>query len=92
MHILAKAIIAVLMICLFQVPHTWAAHGKGINKSQAVNTVKRKYPGKIIKITNGSNHYQVRLLQKDGRVVNVKVDKNSGKIIKSGKSQKGKRR
>ena len=93
MHKLAKAIITVLMCALVQLPllglTSGMVHARGVNKNQALDTVKRKYPGKIVKITNGKNHYQERLLQKNGRVVNVKVDKKSGKIVKSGRPRKG---
>lgn len=89
MHILTKALLLSLLFCQLLVP---VAQARGVNKDQAVNTVKRKYPGKIIKITNASNHYQVRLLQKNGRVMNVKVDKKSGKILSKGRAKKGKGR
>ncbi|MFT4926779.1 MAG: putative membrane protein YkoI [Phenylobacterium sp.] len=85
MYYLARAIIAVLITCLLQLPISGVANARGVDKNQALNAVKRKYPGKVIKITNAKNHYQVRLLQKNGRVVNVNVDKKSGKIVKSRK-------
>ncbi len=88
MSLLAKMLMTLLMCCLLQVPVA-VAKGKHVDKSQAVQAAKRKYPGKVIKISNGKRHYQVRLLQKDGRVVTVKVDKASGKVIQSGKHRKG---
>ena len=51
-----------------------------ISKQQAVKLVKSNYPGKIVKIQNGRQYYKIRVLQKSGRVITLKVDKTTGKI------------
>lgn len=92
MHRLIKTFIALVVFCLLQSVGTTVAYAKAVDKNQAVKAVKRQYSGKIIKVSNSSDHYKVRLLQKDGRVVNVKVDKASGKVSSSGKKARGRGR
>lgn len=58
---------------------------KAISKNKAVATATSQYPGKVVKISGGKQFYQIRVLQKNGRVVTVKVDKKSGRILKGRK-------
>lgn len=59
-----------------------ARDNKGVSKNEAVSTATSKYPGKVVKISGGGKLYRIRVLQKNGRVVTVKVDKKSGRIVR----------
>lgn len=85
MHILTKTVLTLVILCLFQIPVATARGDGGISKNQAVSTATKKYPGKVVKISGGKKFYQVRVLQKNGRVMTIKIDKKTGKIIQSRK-------
>tara|TARA_Y100000034_G_C6817623_1_gene367981 strand:+ start:696 stop:971 length:276 start_codon:yes stop_codon:yes gene_type:complete len=57
-----------------------ASQGKKISAKQAANKVKRKYGGKVLKVSASGNGYRVKLIQPDGKIISVYVDGNSGKI------------
>ncbi|MGJ8678697.1 PepSY domain-containing protein [Paraglaciecola sp.] len=56
-----------------------------LNKSQAAKKAQQKVNGRVLKVNQSKNKYQVKLLQKSGRVVSVNVDKKSGKVSQQGK-------
>lgn len=56
-----------------------------VSKQQAVQQVMRKMPGKLVSVKTVDNAYQIKLLQKDGRVKTVLVDKANGRIIQRNK-------
>ncbi|MBE0362323.1 hypothetical protein PULV_a2930 [Pseudoalteromonas ulvae UL12] len=53
-----------------------------MGKRQAVQIVKKEYPGKVLKVKDQDKHYKVRVLQTQGRVIDVKVNKADGKVKK----------
>ena len=55
---------------------------KGIDKEQAVRKAQQQVKGRVLKVDQGKSKYRVKVLQKSGRVVNVDVDKKSGKVTK----------
>lgn len=54
--------------------------GSKISASQAGNLAKRKYGGKVLKITTKGGNYQVRLLLDNGKIINVTVDGATGAV------------
>lgn len=57
-----------------------AADKSAISASQAGNRAKRKYGGKVLKITSAGANYRVRLLLDSGKVINVTVNGKTGKV------------
>ena len=55
---------------------------KGINKEQAVKKAQQQVKGRVLKVDRRNSKYRVKMLQKSGRVVNVDVDRKSGKVTK----------
>ncbi|MCF2949940.1 PepSY domain-containing protein [Paraglaciecola aquimarina] len=55
-----------------------------LNKSQAAQKAQQKVNGRVLKVDQNKHKYQVKLLQKSGRVVSVNVDKKSGKVSQQG--------
>lgn len=53
-----------------------------ISKKQAVELAKKNEDGKTLKITDQNNTYTVRILKNDGHVVDVHVNKKTGKVKK----------
>ena len=53
---------------------------KGLNKEQAVRKAQQQVKGRVLKVDQRNSKYRVKMLQKSGRVVNVDVDKKSGKV------------
>ena len=81
MPALFKTLLLCALLGLSMAPVVDARSSNGVSKNKAVRTATAKYPGKVVKISSGSKFYQVRVLQKNGRVVTVKVDKATGKIL-----------
>ncbi len=71
------------LLALFQMTPSYGAGKGGISRAKALKVAVAKYPGKVVKISDGKKHYQIRIVQKDGRVVLVEVDKNTGVVRKS---------
>ena len=57
-----------------------------ISKKEAITKVSNAYPGKVLKTTSvkrqGTTHYRVRMLLPNGRVINVLVNANNGRMKK----------
>jgi len=55
------------------------------NSGQAAQLVKSRVGGKVLKVqskkVNGHAGYKVKIIKKDGRIVSVLVDAESGRII-----------
>jgi uncharacterized membrane protein YkoI len=72
-----------VLLSLFQLPVADAS-GRGgsrqVTKNEAVKAARAKFPGKVVKISNAKKYFNVRVLQKNGRVITVKVDKKTGKV------------
>ena len=56
---------------------------KQINQAQAVQKAQQQVKGQVLKVRQGKNNYQIKVLQKSGRVVTVNVDKKSGRVTRS---------
>ncbi|WP_404340376.1 PepSY domain-containing protein [Pseudoalteromonas mariniglutinosa] len=53
-----------------------------VSKKQAVALAEEAEDGKTLKITEQKNVYTVRILKTDGRVVDILVNKKTGKVKK----------
>jgi len=57
-----------------------------ITKKEAVAKVVSEYPGKVLRTATvqrqGKQFYQVRVLMPDGRIINVLVDTETGRLRK----------
>jgi len=53
-----------------------------ISKKEAVQLATTKQPGKTLKISLEGDYYVVRILQSDGRIIDVKVHKVTGEVKK----------
>lgn len=85
MRTLTKTALLIAVLALFQPAPADARGEGGLSRGKAVKAAVARYPGKVVKISDGKKHYQIRILQKNGRVVIVKVDKKSGAVSKSRK-------
>ena len=54
-----------------------------ISKQQAANIAKSKYPGRVIDIKAGGNVYRVKVLDNNGGMHIVVIDKQNGSIKSS---------
>ena len=57
-----------------------AKQGKAITAQQAASIVKRKYGGKVLKVSASGKGYRVKVIKADGRIVSVYVDGKTGKV------------
>ncbi|RXF06766.1 PepSY domain-containing protein [Pseudoalteromonas sp. PS5] len=55
---------------------------KTITKKEAVSLALDKYAGRTLKISQESQFFVVRILQPDGRIVDIKVNKKTGEVNK----------
>ncbi len=55
------------------------------NSQQAAQLVKSRFGGKVLKVNrqkvNGHSGYKVKLIKKNGHVISVLVDAQSGRVI-----------
>lgn len=51
-----------------------------ISKEQAARLAQERYPGRILKVHSEQRYHHVRVMQQDGRVVNIIVDSRSGRV------------
>lgn len=51
-----------------------------ISKETATQLAQQRYPGRILKVHTEQKQYKVRVMQTDGRVVNVVVDGQNGRV------------
>lgn len=54
----------------------------GIDKKQAISLALAEYAGKTLKVSETKEYFVVRILQKDGRIIDLQVNKNTGKVKK----------
>lgn len=61
-----------------------AASSKSISLSEAITRASKQYPGKVLsaKFNERSGQYQVRVLDRNGRMHNINIDANNGSIIR----------
>jgi uncharacterized membrane protein YkoI len=55
---------------------------QAITKKQAVELALASYAGKTLKITEQNDDFIVRILQSNGRIVDLKVNKMTGEVKK----------
>lgn len=82
MRILTKTALLIAVLALFQLAPVYA-DDSGISRGQAVKAAVARFPGKVVKISGDKKYYQIRVLQDNGRVVIVKVDKKTGRVLTS---------
>ncbi|MDO6711873.1 MULTISPECIES: PepSY domain-containing protein [Alteromonadaceae] len=84
MHIRGKLIflLMTLALCFGGQVSAQETSKDNIDKAQAANRVLQKVNGRVLRVNQSKNTYKVKVLQKNGRVVTVDVDKRSGKITK----------
>lgn len=51
-----------------------------ISKEVATQLAQQRYPGRVLKVQSEQKQFKVRLMQSDGRVVNVLVDGQNGRV------------
>lgn len=51
-----------------------------ISKEKATRLAQERYPGRVLKVQSDSRQFKVRVMQSDGRVVNVVVDGRNGRV------------
>lgn len=54
---------------------------KSVDQQKAIATAKKSVKGKVLKVDRQKEHYRVKMLNQQGRVVSVKVDRQSGKVM-----------
>ncbi|MDN4501146.1 PepSY domain-containing protein [Alteromonadaceae bacterium BrNp21-10] len=53
---------------------------QAVDRAQAIERAKKDTNGRVLKVNQDKDKYRVKVLQKSGRVVQVDVDKKSGKV------------
>ncbi|GHG68386.1 hypothetical protein GCM10010919_17800 [Alishewanella longhuensis] len=53
---------------------------RAISKEAATQLAQQRYPGRVLKVHTEQRQYKVRVMQADGRVVNVIVDGQNGRV------------
>lgn len=53
-----------------------------IDKKQAITLALAEYTGKTLKVSETKDYFVVRILQNDGRIIDLQVDKKTGKVKK----------
>ncbi|CAH9051957.1 hypothetical protein PSECIP111951_01681 [Pseudoalteromonas holothuriae] len=59
-----------------------ANENKNVNKKQAIELALAEYKGRTLKITEQNDSFIVRVLQTDGRVIDIIIDKKTGTVTK----------
>jgi uncharacterized membrane protein YkoI len=74
--------ILLLSFALLTSSFSMQANPDKVDKKQAIALATKTHAGKTLKVTEQSSHFIVRILQKDGRIIDLKVDKKTGKVEK----------
>ncbi|CAM5206307.1 PepSY domain-containing protein [Alishewanella longhuensis] len=56
------------------------SQNRAISKEAATQLAQQRYPGRVLKVNAEQRQYKVRVMQADGRVVNVVVDGQNGRV------------
>tara|TARA_R110002126_G_scaffold10245_9_gene46469 strand:+ start:5468 stop:5725 length:258 start_codon:yes stop_codon:yes gene_type:complete len=80
-------LLLILLSVVMSGPKAMALDNKNVavTKEQATMLAQQRYPGKVLKVQTESQHYRVRLLQSDGRVVTVLVNIRTGQVKRDDK-------
>ncbi|MFC3096016.1 PepSY domain-containing protein [Alteromonas sediminis] len=54
---------------------------KTINQAQAIQQARQRVDGRVLRVDQKNQHYRVKMLQKSGRVVNVDVNRHTGRVV-----------
>lgn len=54
---------------------------KSVEPQKAIATAKKSVKGKVLKIDRQKEHYRVKMLNPQGRVVSVRINRQSGKVM-----------
>ncbi|MDP4536399.1 hypothetical protein Q3O60_09390 [Alkalimonas collagenimarina] len=79
---LRRTAILLLVALLLAAPAAVQANRASIDKEQAAELALQQYPGRVLNVKTESQHYRVRVLQRDGRVVTLLVDRRTGRLTK----------
>lgn len=55
-----------------------------VSREQAAAIAQQRFPGKIVKVQTDKQHYRIRVLQADGRVITVLIDGQTGRVKRDG--------
>lgn len=77
---LGKILIFTLGCVLAAATHAAPQDKEQLDEAQAAKRVKQQVNGRVLKVEPQKDNYRVKVLQKNGRVVTVNVDKKSGKV------------
>ena len=84
-----KIMISILLSLVMTFSHNIAAESasKAITKQQAISVAKENFGGKVLSIKwvnkPKASFYKVKLLSKEGRVKQLRVDSRTGEILNS---------
>ncbi|KZN68750.1 PepSY domain-containing protein [Pseudoalteromonas luteoviolacea] len=80
---LPNCLAVMFLVCVMAVSPVQAKDTQDtISKKEAVQLATTKQPGKTLKISLEGDFYVVRILQSDGRIIDVKVHKVTGEVKK----------
>ncbi|MBQ4835454.1 MULTISPECIES: PepSY domain-containing protein [Pseudoalteromonas] len=71
-----------IFVCSLIFTQAHATPQDTISKKEAVQLATTKQPGKTLKISLEGDYFVVRILQSDGRIIDVKVHKVTGEVKK----------
>jgi uncharacterized membrane protein YkoI len=80
-----KLLVCFLLFAATACTHVYAVEKEAsdlVTKKQAVELALDNYAGRTLKITENTDSYVVRILQNDGHVVDIRVDKKTGTVKK----------
>lgn len=79
---LRRTAILVVVALLLVAPASVQANRASVDKEQAAELALKQHPGRVLSVKTESQHHRVRVLQRDGRVVTLKVDRRTGRLTK----------
>ncbi|WP_408611346.1 PepSY domain-containing protein [Bowmanella yangjiangensis] len=77
---LGKILIFTLGCMLATTSQAYPQNKEQLDEAQAAKRAKQQVDGRVLKVEPQKDNYRVKVLQKNGRVVTVDVDKKSGKV------------
>lgn len=84
MNILKIMTVAVFLLAM---PLSQQAHARQdkqatqqIDRSQAAAKAQQQVKGRVLRVDQTRSAYRVKMLKKNGRVISVDVDKNTGRV------------
>jgi len=62
-----------------------------INQAQAIQQARQSVDGRVLRVDRNNQNYRVKMLQKSGRVVNVDVNRHTGRVVQQAAQPKVKK-